>query len=132
MTNIRPDYDAFWDFVSLRPESTHQTLQLFTDRGIPASHRTMHGYGANTYSLINSEGTLVYCKFHWKSNQGKTFCGAFESALFVSKLKPAQFFGHRRVCFSFNLVLCPSGEVSGTFLEDPSLPHVVLPTQFKS
>ncbi|KAH1022421.1 hypothetical protein HUJ04_011826, partial [Dendroctonus ponderosae] len=70
VTNIRPDYDAFWDFVSLRPESTHQTLQLFTDRGIPASHRTMHGYGANTYSLINSEGEFFYCKFHFKSDQG--------------------------------------------------------------
>ncbi|XP_066253736.1 catalase-like [Euwallacea similis] len=70
VTNIRPDYDAFWDFVSLRTESTHQTLQLFTDRGIPASYRKMHGYGANTYSFINSDGTFCYCKFHYKCNQG--------------------------------------------------------------
>ncbi|XP_050313119.1 catalase-like [Anthonomus grandis grandis] len=69
VTNIRPDYDAFWDFVSLRPESTHQTLQLFTDRGIPASYRKMHGYGANTFSLINAEGKFFYCKFHYRSDQ---------------------------------------------------------------
>lgn len=73
MTNIRPDYDAFWDFVSLRTESTHQTLQLFTDRGIPASYRKMHGYGANTFSLINAEGVFRYCKFHYKCNQGIRF-----------------------------------------------------------
>ncbi|KAL1490823.1 hypothetical protein ABEB36_013451 [Hypothenemus hampei] len=70
VTNVRPDYDAFWDFVSLRPESTHQTLQLFTDRGIPASYRKMHGYGANTFSFINAAGKFHYCKFHFKCQQG--------------------------------------------------------------
>lgn len=34
VTHIRPDYDMFWDFISLRPETTHQTLVLFSDRGI--------------------------------------------------------------------------------------------------
>ncbi|XP_060523640.1 catalase-like [Cylas formicarius] len=70
VTNIRPDYDAFFDFVSLRTESAHQTIQLFTDRGIPASYRRMHGYGANTFSFINSDGKFFYCKFHYLTNQG--------------------------------------------------------------
>ncbi|XP_044737518.1 catalase-like isoform X2 [Chrysoperla carnea] len=64
------DYDAFWDFMSLRPESTHQYMYLFGDRGIPASYRTMNGYGSNTFKLINSQGEAVYCKFHYKSNLG--------------------------------------------------------------
>ncbi|XP_030760940.1 catalase-like [Sitophilus oryzae] len=70
VTNIRPDYDAFFDFVSLRAESTHMVLMMFTDRGIPASYRQMHGYGANTFSFINAKGEFFYCKFHYLSDQG--------------------------------------------------------------
>lgn len=33
----------FWDFMSLRPETTHQTMFLFGDRGIPESYRFMNG-----------------------------------------------------------------------------------------
>lgn len=33
-TNCR-DPDAFWDFLSLVPESLHQVCILFSDRGIP-------------------------------------------------------------------------------------------------
>ncbi|KAF7265451.1 catalase-like [Rhynchophorus ferrugineus] len=70
ITNIRPDYDAFWDFMSLRSETTHQVLMLFTDRGIPANYRKMHGYGTNTFSLVNAKGQFYYCKFHYLSDQG--------------------------------------------------------------
>jgi len=60
----------FWDFLSLRPESTHQVLFLFSDRGIPDGYRHMNGYGSHTYKLVNSNGSVVYCKFHIKTNQG--------------------------------------------------------------
>ncbi|EEZ97708.2 Catalase-like Protein [Tribolium castaneum] len=70
VTHLRPDYDMFWDFISLRPETTHQTLVLFSDRGIPSSYRHMHGYGSNTFTLINSHGQPFYCKFHYLTNQG--------------------------------------------------------------
>jgi catalase len=33
------DATAFWDFMSLRPESCHQVTFLFTDRGTPLSYR---------------------------------------------------------------------------------------------
>jgi catalase len=55
-----------WDFISLRPESTHQVMYMFGDRGIPASFRTMNGYGSNTFKLVNKDNQAVYCKFHIK------------------------------------------------------------------
>jgi len=59
-----------WDFLSLNPESMHQLTMLFSDRGIPASFANMDGFGVNTFSLINANNELVWCKFHYKSNQG--------------------------------------------------------------
>ncbi|XP_066139108.1 catalase-like [Euwallacea fornicatus] len=70
VTNIRPDYDMFWDFCSLRPETTHQTIITFSDRGIPRSYRTMNGYGSHTYSFVNKEGVFNWVKFHFISKQG--------------------------------------------------------------
>jgi len=63
------DPDMFWDFMSLRPETTHQCLFLFSDRGIPDGYRHMNGYGSHTYKFVNSAGEAVYCKFHWKVDQ---------------------------------------------------------------
>lgn len=56
----------FWDFLSLRPESTHQVMFLFSDRGIPDGYRHMHGYGSHTFKLINAKNEFVYCKFHYR------------------------------------------------------------------
>ncbi|EEZ97738.1 catalase [Tribolium castaneum] len=70
VTHLRPDYDMFWDFISLRPESTHQTLVFFSDRGIPSSYRHMHGYGADTFGFVNEFGQFFYCKFHYLTDQG--------------------------------------------------------------
>jgi catalase len=62
--------DMQWDFWSQCPESLHQVTILFSDRGIPASYRHINGYGSHTYSLINAKGERVWCKFHFKTNQG--------------------------------------------------------------
>ncbi|XP_068912114.1 catalase-like isoform X2 [Tenebrio molitor] len=69
VTHLR-DWDMFWDMMSLRPETTHQLLIFFSDRGIPDSYRHMHGYGSNTFALVNEYGSFYYCKFHYKSDQG--------------------------------------------------------------
>ena len=68
-TNLR-DMDMQWDFWSLCPESLHQVTILFSDRGIPASYRHLHGFGSHTYSLINGAGERVWTKFHFQSLQG--------------------------------------------------------------
>ncbi|CAB0003273.1 unnamed protein product [Nesidiocoris tenuis] len=64
------DADMFWDFISLRPESTHQVMFLFSDRGTPDGYRHMNGYGSHTFKLVNDKGEHFYCKFHYKTNQG--------------------------------------------------------------
>lgn len=68
-TNIRSEA-AMWDFWSQNPESLHQVLMMFSERGIPNGYRHMHGYGANTYSFIDSEDNRVWVKFHLKTEQG--------------------------------------------------------------
>jgi catalase len=68
-TNLR-NMDMQWDFWSLNPESLHQVTILFSDRGLPISYRHLHGFGSHTYSLINAAGDRVWCKFHFKTQQG--------------------------------------------------------------
>ncbi len=68
-TNIR-NTTSMWDFWSLSPESLHQVTILFSDRGLPKSLRTMHGFGSHTYSFINAENERFWVKFHFKSMQG--------------------------------------------------------------
>lgn len=58
-----------WDFWSLNPESLHQVLFLFTDRGTPYSYRHMHGFGSHTFSLINADNERFWVKFHFKTQQ---------------------------------------------------------------
>ncbi|MDQ7012919.1 MAG: catalase [Planctomycetota bacterium] len=62
--------DMQWDFWSQCPESLHQVTILFSDRGIPASYRHMNGYSSHAYSFINNQNKRVWCKFHFKTNQG--------------------------------------------------------------
>ncbi|CAB3377694.1 Hypothetical predicted protein [Cloeon dipterum] len=64
------DPDMFWDFISLRPETTHQVMFLFSDRGTPDGYRFMNGYGSHTFKLVNAKNEAVYCKFHYKTAQG--------------------------------------------------------------
>lgn len=52
-----------------RPETTHQVLFLFSDRGIPDGFRHMNGYGSHAFKLVNENGQPVYCKFHYKTDQ---------------------------------------------------------------
>ncbi|MEI9987883.1 MAG: catalase, partial [Aliidongia sp.] len=70
VTNMQDPNRAF-DFFSHVPESTHMLTQLYTDTiGMPASYRTMDGFGVHAFRLVNSKGDTVFAKFHWKSQQG--------------------------------------------------------------
>lgn len=68
-TNLR-NMDMQWDFWNQCPESLHQVTILFSDRGLPASYRHIHGFSSHTYSLINAQGERVWCKLHFRCNQG--------------------------------------------------------------
>ncbi|NLY21194.1 MAG: catalase [Tissierellia bacterium] len=59
-----------WDFWTLLPESFHQRTIVMSDRGIPASFRKMHFYGEHTFSFYNEANERVWCKFHFRTEQG--------------------------------------------------------------
>ncbi|MET0339741.1 MAG: catalase [Polyangiales bacterium] len=59
-----------WDFWSALPEALHQVTIVMSDRGLPKSYRTMHGFGSHTFSMIDASGQRVWVKFHLRSQQG--------------------------------------------------------------
>ncbi|GAA6016108.1 hypothetical protein JCM10207_004446 [Rhodosporidiobolus poonsookiae] len=68
------DADMFWDYLSQNPESFHQVMILFSDRGTPNGYRFQHGYSGHTHKLVKEDGSFVYAQFHYISDQGiKTF-----------------------------------------------------------
>lgn len=64
------DANMVWDFFTLRPETTHQSMILFSDRGTPDGYRHMNGYGSHTFKLVGEKSEPVYVKFHFKTDQG--------------------------------------------------------------
>jgi catalase len=59
-----------FDFISQSPESMHMVMLVFGPRGIPASYRTMQGFGVNTYKWVNDAGETKLVKYHWLPKQG--------------------------------------------------------------
>ena len=59
-----------FDFFSQTPEAMHMITLVFGPRGIPASYRTMQGFGVNTYKWVNAAGETVLVKYHWLPKQG--------------------------------------------------------------
>jgi catalase len=59
-----------FDFISQSPESMHMVSLVFGPRGIPASYRTMQGFGVNTYKWVNEAGETKLVKYHWHPKQG--------------------------------------------------------------
>jgi catalase len=74
-TNLKSP-TMMWDFWSLNPESLHQVMILFSDKGTPDGYRFMNGYGSHTFSMINKKDQRIWVKFHFKTQQGnKTLTG---------------------------------------------------------
>ncbi|GAB7193338.1 catalase [Kineococcus sp. NUM-3379] len=59
-----------FDFFSQTPEALHMMMLVFSPRGLPASYRTMQGFGVNTYKWLNAAGESVLVKYHWLPKQG--------------------------------------------------------------
>ena len=59
-----------WDFWTLLPECFHQITVVMSDRGIPATLRNMDMFGEHTFSLYNAKNERIWCKFHFKTQQG--------------------------------------------------------------
>ena len=82
--------DNAWDFFSLSPEATHQFTWLYGDRGLPASHRHMNGYGSHTFQWVNAAGERFWVKFHFETDQGIR-CLTAEQAARVGGENPQAF-----------------------------------------
>src|SRR5215470_7063023 len=83
-TNLRSPRNN-WDFWSSLPEALHQVTIVMSDRGIPASYRTMHGFGSHTFSLINAQNERFWVKFHFKTEQGIVNLTDAEAVAIVGK-----------------------------------------------
>ena len=76
---------ANWDFWTSLPEAFHQVTIVMSDRGIPDGFRHMHGFGSHTFSLINAHSERIWCKFHWRCQQGiRNLTDAQASALIAA------------------------------------------------
>ncbi|HEY4605148.1 MAG TPA: catalase [Blastococcus sp.] len=59
-----------FDFWSQSPEAMHMITLVLSPRGLPASYRTMQGFGVNTYKWVNAAGETKLVKYHWLPKQG--------------------------------------------------------------
>nr|AAY87889.1 catalase [Taiwanofungus camphoratus] len=64
------DADMFWDYLSLNPESIHQVMILFSDRGHPDGYHHMHGYSGHTFKFVNEAGEFHYVQIHFIKDGG--------------------------------------------------------------
>ena len=87
MPQVASAHEAFWDFVSLMPESTHMLMWVMSDRGIPRSYSMMEGFGVHTFRLVNEAGKSVFCRFHWNPKAG-THSLVWDEAVKISGADP--------------------------------------------
>jgi catalase len=74
------DNNIRWNWFNNNPGSIHQIMMTWGDRGIPKTWRNMNGYGVNTFSFINKDGTRHWVKFHFKTMQGIEYLTDEEAA----------------------------------------------------
>jgi len=72
----------FWDYLSQNPESIHQIMILFSDRGTPDGYHRQHGYSGHTFKWLKKDGSFVYTQVHLRADGGfKTLDDATASRL---------------------------------------------------
>jgi catalase len=59
-----------YDFLSNSPETTHNAMFLYSDRGTSDGYRHMDGFGTHTFKWVNSEGEQFWIKIHIKTDSG--------------------------------------------------------------
>jgi len=64
------DPTMFWDYLSQNPESIHQVMILFSDRGIPDGYHHMHGYSGHPFKWVKENGDFHYVQVHLRKVGG--------------------------------------------------------------
>ncbi|VDB85163.1 unnamed protein product [Peniophora sp. CBMAI 1063] len=64
------DADMFWDFLSQNPETVHQVMITFSDRGTPDGYHQIHGYSGHTFKFVNDKGDWQYVQIHIRADNG--------------------------------------------------------------
>ncbi|KAJ7621136.1 catalase [Roridomyces roridus] len=64
------DADMFWDYLGQNPESIHQIMILFSDRGTPDGYHNQHGYSGHTFKWFKKDGSFVYTQVHCRAEGG--------------------------------------------------------------
>jgi catalase len=88
-----------WDFWTSLPEALHQVTIVMSDRGIPADHRHMHGFGSHTFSFINHGNERFWVKFSWRTQQGIKNLSDAEAASLIGRDRES---AHRDLVESIN------------------------------
>ncbi len=58
-----------------------------SDRGCPITPMQMNGYGSHTYSMVNADGSRVWVKFHFKTQQGHAHLTNAESGAKIGETR---------------------------------------------
>lgn len=61
------------DYLSQNPESIHQIMILFSDRGTPNGYHNQHGYSGHTFKWCKDDGSFVYVKVHVRTDNPNGF-----------------------------------------------------------
>jgi catalase len=69
-TNLK-DHNIYWDFFSQNPETIHEIMMLFSDRGTPNGFHHQHGFGGTTFKWTKSDGSYIYTKLHVRLPAGQ-------------------------------------------------------------
>ncbi|PPQ99964.1 hypothetical protein CVT24_009543 [Panaeolus cyanescens] len=64
------DADMVFDYLSQNPESIHQIMILFSDRGTPDGYHQQHGYSGHTFKWFKADGSFVYTQVHLRCDGG--------------------------------------------------------------
>ncbi|EME43913.1 hypothetical protein DOTSEDRAFT_151493 [Dothistroma septosporum NZE10] len=80
-TNVR-DWNTFWSWPAQFGEAMLQFIRLFSDLGTPYGMRHMDGWSGHSYRLVQADGSWVYCRVYFSTDQGvKNFTAAEAAAV---------------------------------------------------
>lgn len=61
----------YWqDYLSQNPESIHQIMILFSDRGTPDGYHQEHAYSGHAFKWLKDDGSFVYVQVHVRADKG--------------------------------------------------------------